>query len=129
MKTALSLLALVLFACALPRTASAQCDDGCARLIRNDGGTAGWGCAYVEGSGQVCSATRTQCVLTRCSTAYLTTPDGRFVEMRNGCDKPETLPARVASALGLASSRISALLEQRARMTVAASRPAGAGPG
>ncbi|HLM66142.1 MAG TPA: hypothetical protein VK358_01380, partial [Longimicrobium sp.] len=102
MKTALSLLALVLLACALPRTASAQCEDGCAKLVR-DGVQTGWGCDYVEGSGMYCRATRTTCNLERCMYAYFRTPDGRFVEMRNGCDKPETLPARVASALELAS--------------------------
>ena len=125
MKTALSLLALVLFACALPRTASAQCEDGCARLVR-DGLQAGWGCVYVEGSGQACSATRYQCVLTRCDFAFLTTPDGRLVEMRDGCEKPATLPARVAAALNVAHGRVAEALGRQMRTAALAARPRGA---
>ena len=124
MKTALSLLALVLLACALPRPASAQCDDGCARLVRN-GLLAGWDCVYVEGSGQACSATRYQCVLTRCDFAFLTTPDGRLVEMRDGCEKPATLPARVAAALNVAHGRVSEAISRQMRMVALATRPNG----
>lgn len=127
MKTAFSLLAVVLLACALPRTASAQCDDGCAKLVK-EGQPAGWGCVYMEGSGRVCSANRYQCVLTRCDFAYLTTPDGRLVEMRNGCPESRTMPARVASALRQVSDRVSAALTQQMRTAAVEARPRGPAP-
>lgn len=126
MKSALSLLALVLLACTLPRTATAQCDDGCARLVRN-GVPTGWGCDYVEGSGMSCIATRTSCSLQRCMNAYLTTPGGRFVEMRSECARPEAAPARVASALRAVSERAAASLALRQRILARSRRAAGAG--
>jgi hypothetical protein len=129
MKTALSLLALVLLACALPRTASAQCEDGCAKLVR-DGIQTGWGCDYMEGSGMYCRATRTTCNLERCMYAYLTTPGGRLVEMRNGCAERATVPGRVATAMREAGNRLAASLSLHMRTAaLAPPRRVGTGPG
>jgi hypothetical protein len=128
MKTPFALLALILLACALPASASAQCDGACGRYIKSNGEIGGFACFIVENSGSNCIATTRGCSLAPCSNAFLTTTHGRLVAVREDCPESPSLPARVASALGLASSRISALLEQRGRTAMAASRPAGAGP-
>lgn len=69
---------VLLLASALPDRAIAQCEGGCSRLMKSNG-EAWWGCSTVFDSGMDCWATATRCTLVRCSTALLTTPEGRVV--------------------------------------------------
>lgn len=110
----------------LPATASAQCEGMCSRLMKQDG-QAIYGCYHAPGSVYDCWATATRCTLIRCSTALLTTPEGRVVGVRNGCDQPQAVPARVASALRGMNERVTASLALRLRTLALAQRAVVAG--
>lgn len=125
MKTLLTCFALVLLAFALPREASAQCNDACTRLVR-DGQLNGYGCVYMEGSGMNCIATSTRCNLQRCMYAYLTTPEGRLVEMRNGCDE-SAVATRVTTTFRKVGDRLAALLDRQVKAIAADARRSGTG--
>lgn len=78
MKRLLMGVSVLLLASALPDRAMAQCDGGCLRLMKQ-GGEAFWSCSILFDSGMECWSTATRCTLVRCSTALLTTPEGRVV--------------------------------------------------
>lgn len=125
MKTLLTCLALMLLAFTLPREAAAQCNDACTRLVK-DGQLNGYGCVYMEGSGMSCIATSTRCNLQRCMYAYLTTPEGRLVELRNGCDE-SAAATRVTATMRQVGERLVALLDRRARAIAADAYRSGTG--